>query len=255
MHTTPEIDRTHHCHTHWSDGSHSAAEMVDAAEQLGFAEIGFSDHLVLHPARLDISWSMNPAHLDDCVREVREAAAHASISVKLGLEVDFFPDNPRQAELDELLARHPFDYLIGSVHMIDDFPLDSSATDWQRLTKSEVDALYIRYWQTLKQLAQTPGFDIIAHLDLPKKFGFYPQVDISAVEGLALDTIAGSKKIVELNTAGWDKPCAECYPSPRLLRLCRLREIPIIINDDAHAVDQLGRHYPQAAALINSTPA
>lgn len=243
---------TYHCHTHWSDGSNSAAEMVDAAVRLGFQEIGFTDHLLLHPTGLDISWSMNPMHLDDYVREVREAAAKAPIPVKLGLEVDFFPDNPRQDELDALLGRHDFDYFIGSVHMIDEFPLDSSAADWERLSESEVDALFIRYWQHVRQLARAPGFDIIGHLDLPKKFGYRPHVDIAAVEGLALDTITSSRKAVEFNTAGWDKPCGDGYPSPRLLRQCILREIPIIVNDDAHATDQLARHYPRALDLLSS---
>lgn len=243
---------TYHCHTHWSDGQSDAAAMVAAAQAAGLREIGFSDHLVLPPSRIDIPWAMDPARLDDYVCEVRGAAQTARIPVRLGLEVDFFPENPRQAELDDLLSRHSFDYAIGSIHLLNEFALDSAADDWARLSPSEVDAVFVRYWQEMRQLAETPGFDILGHLDLPKKFGFQPETDIREVENAALDAVARSGKLVELNTAGWDKLCAECYPAPDLLRRCLARDIPIIINDDAHAPDQVARHYERARKLLES---
>jgi histidinol-phosphatase (PHP family) len=54
---------------------------------------------------------------------------------------------------------------------------------------------------------------------------------------------------VEINTAGWHTVAREAYPEPALLRACRARDIPILINADAHAPAFLTRDFDRAVAL------
>jgi histidinol-phosphatase (PHP family) len=93
-------------------------------------------------------------------------------------------------------------------------------------------------------------FDFVGHLDLPKKFGFHARADLSRERDAALDAIAAADLAVELNTAGWDKPCAECYPAAALLREVRTREIPVLVSADAHAPEKAAAHYRRAAEAL-----
>lgn len=240
-----------HSHTTWSDGRNSVEDMVAAAEARDFDYLGISDHLVLRPDRVPVEWSMRPGDVEGYVADVREVARRHEMPVRLGLEVDFFPDNPRTDELADILSRHAFDYLIGSVHIVGDFPLDDGPAAWRTLSQGEIDAVHARYWKAIARLPESGLFDCVGHLDLPKKFNVPPRVDLQELIENALDAIANSAIQVELNTAGWDKPCAECYPSPEVLAACLERGIPVRINDDAHAVEQLGRYFARATTLLN----
>lgn len=244
---------TFHCHSLWSDGTATVSDMVCAAAAAGFTSVGISDHLVLHPQLPHVEWSM-PTELAAVLaycREVREAARTAPLPVFLGLEIDFFPDNPRKPELMALLEEADVDYLIGSVHYLGTFPIDGSPEDWRPLSQKQITGYHRQYWRTLHQLAEEfPQCDVVAHLDLPKKFGFLPDQDLAADMAMALDALAAAGSRVELNTAGWDKPCAEQYPSAALLTECHRRQIPVVLNDDAHMPDDVGRHYDRALELL-----
>ena len=102
------------------------------------------------------------------------------------------------------------------MHIVDGFGIDGCASDWETLIQDERDDVIRAYWARVRQMARSGLFDIAAHLDLYKKFGYYPSVDISKDVEAALDAVATSGMSVELNTAGWHKPCHEEYPSPAI---------------------------------------
>jgi len=239
---------SYHNHTRWSDGSCTVAEQITAAKELGLDEVGISDHYVLSPSGQPVSWSMPLDRLGEYTAEVREAAASAhGIAVRLGVEADFFPETVET--LRATLALHPFDYVIGSVHYVDGFPIDGHARDWDALTPEQVEETWALYWMRIRQMAESRAFDFAAHLDLPKKFGFRPSRDLSTEWNAALDAIAAADMAIEINTAGWSLPAQEAYPSLELLRASRHRNIPLLINADAHTPKVLTRDFKPARAL------
>ena len=66
-----------------------------------------------------------------------------------------------------------------------------------------------------------------------------------------LDAIAANDGAIELNTAGWYKPCAEQYPAFDLLQAANARKIPVIVNADAHSAADVVRGFDQAYMLLN----
>ncbi len=241
-----------HCHTTESDGHNTIREMVEAAELLGFTEIGISDHLILHPTLDSIDWAMPLDKLDDYVKEIKKVATTSSIIVKLGLEVDFFPHNPRAEELNNILLKYDFDFLIGSIHFIDEFPLDYLKKDWELLTQNEINNIHLQYWKNIKLMVETNLFSFAGHLDLPKKLKFLPTINLEKEIDSALIAIKKAKIPIEINTAGWGKPCKEQYPSKNILQKCIKLDIPIIINDDAHTIKNLGRFYDKTEMLLKN---
>jgi histidinol-phosphatase (PHP family) len=90
-------------------------EYAAAAVALGLPEIGLSDHSPMksHFDDWRMEWEEFPRYLE-MVDEAR--AAHPSLPIRLGLEVDYLEGG--EAWVEELATKAPFDYLIGSVHYI-----------------------------------------------------------------------------------------------------------------------------------------
>jgi histidinol-phosphatase (PHP family) len=241
------IVTSYHNHTKWSDGSASVQEMVDAARSAGLEELGFSDHFALPPGEA-VTWALAPDSLDDYVAEIRQLIqSTGDIVIRLGLEVDFFPE--KLVEIREQLSAHPFDYLIGSVHFVDGFPIDFAAQPWQDIPQGSRDQVWRSYWQLLRAAAQSRLFDVIGHFDLPKKFGFRASVDLTSEALSVLDAIAEADMAIEINTSGWDRPVCEAYPSLFYLQQANLRKIPLVINSDAHAPAEVTRYFDRAREL------
>lgn len=238
---------SYHNHTTWSDGVPTLAEQIAAAPAQRLTELGISDHYVFHPGPEPVEWSMPLDRLGEYVAALQEAAARAPVTFRIGIEADYFPETVD--ELRQRLAPLPFDYVIGSVHYVGDFPLDSRAADWEALSVEERDEVWRGYWQRIAALAESGVYDFAAHLDLPKKFGFRPTIDLAREAAAALDAIAAAGMAIEINTAGWSLPAAEAYPSADLLREARRREIPLLINADAHRTEHLTRDFDRARSL------
>jgi len=236
---------SYHNHTNWSDGASTVAEMIEAARDAGLAEFGISDHYALTPGNARLSWALAPESLDAYVGQIQQARASSQgMIIRLGLEVDYFPETIEETR--KRLAAHPFDYLIGSVHFADSFPIDFEARGWEGLPQDDRDRVWRNYWKLLREAAQSGLFDIIGHFDLPKKFNFHSSVDLTADALLALDAMAEADLAIEINTSGWDRPAAEAYPALFYLQEACRRKIPLVISSDAHAAGEVCRHFDRA---------
>jgi histidinol-phosphatase (PHP family) len=239
---------SYHNHTTWSDGSASLDKMVSGAEQADLDELGISDHFALDPDSKPNAWSMKAESLPEYAAQIRQADADSKgLRVRLGLEVDYYPQTI--GRVPGLLDPHPFDYLIGSVHFIGQFPIDLNDASWKDISESARNEVWRCYWSLLRATAETGLFDIIGHFDLPKKFGYFPSMDLTADALETLDAMAEADMAIEINTSGWNKPVKEAYPSLFYLREARRRNIPLVINADAHKPEDLAGHFDRARAL------
>jgi len=242
---------TYHNHSRWSDGKGTIAEVIQGARALGVDELGISDHFTLHPDNLELPWSMKTALVGEYISELQaHAGASDSPVIRLGLEVDWFSGHGKRIE--DAISALPLDYVIGSVHYVGGATVDETPTRWERMSQPERDGVHEQYWRTMAEMAQSGIFDIVAHMDLPKKFGYRASCDLKPVIHAALDAIADAPRplVVELNTAGWFKPCQDAYPSLDILRECNARNIPVTISADAHQPAHLLRAFDRAAERL-----
>lgn len=231
----------YHMHTRLTDGTQEPVDYARIAVERGLDEIGCSDHAPLADRETD--WTMKKADLDTYVGWVMAAQAKfPQLPIKLGLEVDFIPGC--EDWVRELAAMHPWDFFLGSVHFIGDWPVDMSAEKWKG---RDVEATWREYFELWKQAARSRLFDSLAHPDLPKKFGFRPQTDFTPVFEDALRAVAESGVAIEVSTAGLRKPCREMYPAEPFLRIARRLDIPITLGSDAHIPQDVGADFGKAA--------
>ena len=246
--------RTYHNHTTFSDGQSSMLELFQAAKAAGLREIGVSDHCSVVPESCRpkaSAWQLDTARLDEYCAQFAQAKAQLedkNFSVRLGLEIDYFPETLEENR--QLVRQYPFDYVIGSVHFAGTFPVHTSSDLWKPLSQEQIDEIYRVYWHSLKELANSGLADIIAHLDLPKKFNFRPTWDYTAVACEVLQDIAANDLALEINTAGWYKDCQEQYPALPLLQQAAKLKIPLLANPDAHEVQYVLRGIPEGRQMI-----
>ena len=241
----------YHTHTPLCRHAEGSPEgFVDAALAAGLTEFGMSDHAPALPEPFD-DWRMSAAELPAYLDLIHRARQHAAnrIPVRAGLECDWLPGC--ETWIDELAARFEWDYLIGSVHYLGDWDFDNPK--WLgRWAGADLEAVWNHYWNTFAAMARSGIFDILAHADIIKKFAFRPPGDLRRFYDPAIEAIATSGKAIELNTAGWHKPCAEAYPADAFLTLACEAGIPLVISSDAHRPDEVGRDFPRAIELARA---
>jgi histidinol-phosphatase (PHP family) len=226
---------------------------LDAAAAKGIAELGFSEHVYRFREALDIwrhpFWEENATDDLDDYCDFLEGMKAAGHHVKLGIEVDYLPG--REDRIAALLEGRPWDYVIGSVHFIQQGAVDHEGYDaW---SSDGPDQVWSDYFRTLGDAAGSGLFDVIAHPDLVKIWGSArpaPSRDPQAFYELALDGIAGSDVAIEVSTAGLRKPAGEIYPSRELLDMCITAGRPVSLSSDAHVPEHLGYEYDAAVAFM-----
>jgi histidinol-phosphatase (PHP family) len=223
------------------------AEYVQAAIDAGLSEYGIADHAPVNPEPFD-DWRMLSSQLPDYFAWIEEAkaAADGRITVRAGIECDWLPGC--EAWVSKLKEKYQWDYLIGSVHYLSDWDFDNPA--WlKKWAETDVEDAWNRYWKTYADMAESGLFEILAHPDLIKKFGYRPSGDLSHWYEPAIDAIATSGCAIEINTSGWHKPCQEAYPAAEFLDLACSAGIPVVISSDAHKPEELGRDFDKAIEL------
>lgn len=218
-------------------------EYAQAALQAGLTGITFTDHIPM-PAWYDAAWRMRRDQLAQYVDMVRGVQAEfaGQLDIGLGLEADFHPGTERYVE--EVLAEHDWDYVIGSVHYLGAWGFDNPEFV-EEYGRRDLGQLYRHYYALVEGAVRCGLFDAIGHLDLPKKFGHR---DPDSRAGLrVLDSVAALGLSLDYNTAGERRPVAEAYPSPALLEAAAERGIPLVLGSDAHRPAEVGYHFAAAA--------
>lgn len=239
-------------HMHTPLCKHAVGEPEEYARRAlerGIDEIGFSDHTPM-PSTYDPDWRMSldeyPRYLE-MVRRCQKAVPQ--LSIKLGLEADYHPGT--EDYVRDVIARHPLDYVIGSVHFLGDWGFDNPEHA-HRFDEQDVFAVYGQYYELVIGLARTRMFDILGHPDVIKKFGHRPSRDTADLERKALQAVAEAGMALDVNTSGLRRPAREIYPSLRMLQTAHALGIEITFGSDAHDPKQVGESFPEALALVKS---
>jgi len=262
-----------HTHTDFCDGRAGIQSMCEAAFAGGFVSLGFSSHApITGKTGIQSSWHMADEKLDEYIDAVLAARGRWSgkLAVYLGMEVDYIEGfcGPADADIQAL----PLDFIIGAVHYavspkngeifnIDEFPDDFGNV----LDMFDNDGMAVCnvYYDSYDSMIRAGGCDILAHLDIIKKnndrYRFFSPKDTWYTKRLAAtaDLIAAARAgtetngkhipVVEVNTGGMARGyCSEPFPSLDILTLLKERDIPLVLNADAHSVDQLGSNYEKA---------
>ncbi len=201
--TLDDLTGTFHCHSDWSDGGATIAEMAEAARALGLKYLGIADHsrAAAYAGGLTVDRVRRQWDEIDALNETYRG----KFRVFKGTECDILPDGELDFP-DDVLAG--FDYVVASVHSSFGLPREA-------MTQRMVRAVQNEY---VTMLGHPTGRLLLA------RDGY--AVDLDAVIAAA----AGAGTMIEINA------------NPHRLdldwvhaRKAAALGIPIVINPDAHS--------------------
>lgn len=261
-------DFTLHTHTCEFDGKNTAAEMIAAARKAGFKTIGISNHFIVHPTIKHTKMfgaavgggysSMYSSSFDEALEKFkphydelsRLQDANPDIQILRGMEVDLFPTNQWAdgfAKSYEILKP---DYLIGAGHFVEYAGTVCNVHDMAVVDPKTCDEMIKIYWSNIQRLAQSGMFNWLAHLDLPKKKELGEQKKWDTLKQETIDIIADAGIPVEINTSGYKLGTFQPYPGPKIQKMLAAHNIPVLLSDDAHDVERIGRNFDLADTMV-----
>lgn len=257
-----------HTHSIGFDGKNTPAQMAARATELGLHTIGISNHFIVHPDitrapmykyavrggydgiysdSFDKTIEKFRAHYD----ELNELASRTNIRVLRGMEVDYFAYPAWRSGFERAVRILRPDYVIGTAHFVEYGGVLCNTHDAAHASPDVQNQMLKTYWANIRNAAASGLFTWIAHLDLYKKAGLGRAEQWRNAESAALDAIAASRTAMEINTSLYEHG-DEPYPSARILTAAAARDIPVLISDDAHATNQIGRHFDRAECFAVS---
>jgi histidinol-phosphatase (PHP family) len=236
----------YHIHSRFSDGGSEPGDYIFPAVTAGLKEIGFSEHLTLF--RELVNWSMTGSDVKPYLDHIQSLSTNTTnIKIRTGLEVDFFPG--KEKEICSFLDKINLDYVIGSVHYLGDLTVDMGPEFYDG---KNIDTLYEIYFDNVGAAAASGLFDIIAHCDLIRIYGFKPSSDPEPLYRKLAKSFRQHDVAFELNTNGRNRPIMDFYPDRKYLKIFREENVPVCVNSDAHMPSRVGQYFDEAYDLLRS---
>ncbi len=261
------IKANYHTHNQLCDGKGPIEDYIRTAVDRGFLALGFSSHA---PLPVTNKWTLTEETLPVYLAEVEKQKGiwKDRIQVYKGLEIDYIPNY--QTPVDSKYKSMNLDYAIASVHSttgLDSNPeyhcIDGPLNELQWLLDNVHEGswkkLCAAYYQRISEVIEIGGFAFIGHLDLVKKRNKdnqnfredEPWYQQQVKE--ALDTLAGSGIIMEINSGAISRGILdEVYPSPWILAEAFERNIPVMVNADAHRPGDIDCNFKESHALLRN---
>jgi histidinol-phosphatase (PHP family) len=221
-------------------------QFVESAIKKGLTEIGFSEHIPI-PALDDPTGRMVIDDWQVYMHDIFAAQkAYPEITIRFGIEADYLPEH--QPFIEEFVHSYPFDYVIGSVHFVDDWDFSNMELH-RRLEEFGIVTFYERYYALIIEAAASGLYDIIGHFDMPKRLGIESPKSLVDARSRALSAIQENHLAMDVNTSGLRK-AGEIYPAPEILEQTFSLGIPITLGSDAHRPDEVAADFETTIDLL-----
>jgi len=232
-----------HLHTNLSPDSDVVIDVYAAqALERGIGELAITDHVDFEPGAPAYAY----ATFEDRERIVRQAAERwgpQGVDIRFGAELTY--DRSWEDDIRRHLARHTYDFTIGSVHDRVESPYGPrSVQRW--VAGRSLAEIVAPSFDEVAAAARSGLFDALGHLDVVKRY-LHPFVTKEALAGAPelyepiLRALVESGTALEINTSGLRHAVGETYPSAAMVR--RFRDMggrAVTIGSDAHRAEHFG---------------
>ena len=239
-----------HMHSSFSADSDTPMEvMIHRAVETGLQGITFTEHLdpdyPVTPDNLDFSLNI-PAYKEKLAElsDIYKDKIQVRFGIELGLQMhlgEYF---------DSLLSQTPFDFVIGSSHLVHGY--DPYYPEFFEGRKEFL--CYMEYFESI--LENISAYD--GHIDYVVRYGpnknrEYSYGRYKDILDEILKKLISMGKGIELNTGGYHYGLGEPNPCTAVIR--RYRELGgeiITIGADAHTPDKIACAFDKAASVLEA---
>lgn len=256
---------------HSSEFCHHASdplkEIIEAYIEKGFAWVGITEHMpplsdrFLYPdekaAGLDAQkiYRQFVRYFAKC-RELQQKY-RSQIEIYVGFETETYSGST--AFIRKLIQRFHPDYIVGSVHHVNDCGFDHAQEQYQALahTLGGMDALYCRYFDLQYEMLTALKPAVIGHFDLIRIFdpAYRTRLQKPAIQERIyrnLKCIKTFDGILDFNTRALYKGADEPYVSRSILERAIELDIAVTPGDDSHSLDTVGFRVKKATGILQA---
>lgn len=253
----------YHVRSEFSDDSvYPMEQVVKDAIAMGLYEICFTDHVDYgikddwdcgHPIKYrgkeplaNVDYPLYDAKIKELQYLYDE-----EITIKMGMEFGMQTHTIEQYKA--LFRKYPFDFIILSVHQVEDQEFWTQDFQQDRSQKEYNE----RYYEEMLDLVRTyEDYSVLGHMDLITRYdkkGIYPFGKLKPLIEEILKTVIEHGKGIEFNTSYHRYGLKDTTPSMDILKLYRRLGGEIItMGSDSHKPEHLGAYIEEGKQLLKS---
>lgn len=242
-----------HMHTKFSlDSDAEPEKMIISAVEKGLDTVCITDHEDHDYINEKKPWTFDVEQYFAHLKEMKEKYRKA-IQIRIGVEIGLQPHLGEYYR--DYVKGHPFDFVIGSVHLI-----NSRDPYYKEFFEGRSDAAAYEetFAETYENIRNVEDFDVLGHLDYVTRYGKhreeeYSYVRFSDIIDQILRYLIEHGKGIELNMAGLKYGLPYAHPHPDVLK--RYRELGgeiITIGADAHKPEHIAYDFHKAPDILKS---
>ncbi len=254
------------CHIHIERGGYTVnwiSRFVETVVQKGLDEIWLLEHCYRFSKFVQMyngvcaasdyieQWFLRKAgvhKLEDYIWLIDKVRRESwPVKIKFGLEVCYFKEYENLV-YNETKGKE-FDFLVGSVHFINNFAYDHKPEHWKNV---DVDIAYQQYFETSIDLAKSGVYNGIAHPDCIKLFGHIPSFSLLGHYDKLATALAENNMYAEQSSGSYRRcpATAGVGMNEDLIKALKKHNVEIQTASDAHSPDDVGLHIRQLEALL-----
>ena len=171
------------------------------------------------------------------------------VKIKFGLEICYFKGY--EDFVAKLTKDEGLDFLLGSIHFVDDFAFDHKPEHWVGV---DADRLYKRFFEDSISLAESGIFDGLGHPDSIKLFGHRPSFSLEGYYEELARALADSGMYADQNS-GVERRCPKTGTlgmEKGLIKALKKHNVKIVTSSDAHCPEDVGYKIKELNDCINN---
>lgn len=243
----------------------SLRQIIEAAVAAGYHTFGVSEHAPRSQERFLYATEREKGYdlarlsreFEDYAAAVRELSREFEerLTVLCGFEAEVVPADGYRDEMLEHRRRFGFDYMVGSVHYVDELSIDGPRTDFDRAVEARggIEPLAVAYYEAVADMVPALRPEVVGHFDLIRLHAGETRLDTPPIRQAAtkaLEAVRDCAAILDVNTAGYRKGLGMPYPAPWLIETALSMEIGFCFGDDSHGIAQVGQGIDQARQYL-----
>ncbi len=243
----------------------SLEDIIRQYIRLGFRQVGITEHIppasdrFLYPD--EIAQGLDAKDLlQQFGRYIKTARAlkekyQGKIQIYVGMETETVTGY--KDHIPKLIEQFKPDYLVGSVHHVNDICFDYSNKEYEKATLScgSIEGLYKAYFDLQYEMIMTIKPFVVGHIDLIRIFDpefkqrlLHPDLTRKIERNLALIKSLGL--VLDFNQRPLARGEKEPYIAPSIMELAKKMDLRLVPGDDSHSAAQAGGHVDTAIALL-----
>jgi len=256
-----------HCGQYCNHANDRLEDIIIKYIKLGFNQVGISEHIppvsdqFLYPdekesrlTALDINKRFKDYFINLNALKTKYADR---IKIYTGMETETYTGYADH--IKDLISKFHPDYIVGSVHHLNDICFDYSKKEYDLLARQfgSIENMYEKYFDVQYEMIQELKPFVVAHFDIIRIYDkdYISRLALPKIEKKIqrnLELIKSLNLVMDFNVRPLARGEKEPYITASIIKTAKKMGIRLVPGDDSHGVDQAGLYVDKAIQILES---